>query len=951
MDPSASPPPGQPLPPPAARRVPVEPSAARPNSDTDFVRVHSTAPGGTDSVAVHSGGNGASSPAHGGNGHGVNGNGNGGGGYGGGKRGPSAAEALAAELHREIHRREELERRLVEAENRLAQAAVQPAPAASAVEAPSARAGENKDLEKRLAQAETKLTAAESRLAQTEARLAQSEQRLAYMMTSSPLGFFDRDRVAATAYYSPGYKEMLGYRADELPDTLETFHTLLHPEDLNRDWLAEREPVGEGINRFTRHFRLRHKEGHYRWIESTGMEFSDREGNAVRSLGFHRDITERKNLEERLHQSEERFNLLVTSSPLGFFDTDLVTGRSYYSPLWKGMLGYRPEELPDTHNTWMDLVHPDQRAEMIAAHTERSFGESRRSFSHALRLRHKDGTYRWVQASGIDFFAADGRLLRALGFHADIHALKMAEEALAHEKEFLGVTLDSISDGVITTDAEGHVTYLNAAAETLCGLPAQDALGLPIEEFYRRAGAQGRRQADNPVRAVLATGLRAAPHDPAHLAPDARPQLVIADNAAPILDSAGKMAGAVLVFHDITDRHRAAEELQKAGRIESLGVLAGGIAHDFNNLLTAVLGNLSVAGSGGGLPVRAIDALGRAEKACGRARELTAQLLTFAKGGDPVRKTVDLSPLLEKAVRGAVANTSVRVSFEFEDDLPSVEADESQVVQVFHNMALNAAQAMPSGGSLHVSAALVDSPEALVDIEDAENPGGLYVEIVMGDTGPGIAPEHLSKIFDPFFSTRSNGTGLGLAIAYSVVRKHEGTIRVESRPGAGTTFTIYIPVSPKVVPPAREKPAPKPARASGKVLFMDDDDDIRDLAGAILGLLGFEPTLTTEGTETLAAYQQARAEGEPFAAVILDLTIPGGMGGKETMRRLREIDPGVRAIVSSGYSNDAVIADFRAHGFMAMVAKPYRMEDLARVLNEAITGVSAGVGGTVSAGQ
>ena len=217
-------------------------------------------------------------------------------------------------------------------------------------------------------------------------------------------------------------------------------------------------------------------------------------------------------------------------------------------------------------------------------------------------MRHKDGTYRWVQASGIDFFAPDGRLLRALGFHADIHALKMAEEALEHEKEFLSVTLDSISDGVITTDAEGHVTYLNAAAETLCGLPLDDAAGLPIEEFYRRSGAQARRQADNPVRAVLASGMRAAPHDPAHLVPSDRPARVIADNAAPSSIPPGTWCGAVLVFHDITDRHRAAEELQKAGRIESLGVLAGGIAHDFNNLLTAILGNLSVARTDKALP-------------------------------------------------------------------------------------------------------------------------------------------------------------------------------------------------------------------------------------------------------------------------------------------------------------------------------------------------------------
>ena len=444
------------------------------------------------------------------------------------------------------------------------------------------------------------------------------------------------------------------------------------------------------------------------------------------------------------------------------------------------------------------------------------------------------------------------------------------------------------------------------------------------------------------MRAVLARGKRAAPHEPAHLQAPGRPERVIADNAAPITDAAGHMTGAVLVFHDITDRHRAAEELQKAGRIESLGVLAGGIAHDFNNLLTAMLGNLSVARSGGDLPGRAVDALGRAEKACWRARDLTGQLLTFARGGDPVRKTLSLVPVLERAVRGATANTSVQLHPRFEPDLPTVEADEDQLLQVFHNIALNAVQAMPGGGSLHADVSLVDAPENLSAVEDAAGtPAGAYVEIRLRDTGTGIAPEHLPKIFDPFFSTRTNGTGLGLAIAYSIVRKHDGVIRVESAPGQGSTFTLYLPVSPSAATPPRERPAERASRAGGRVLFMDDDPDIRELAGAILGLIGYEATLTCEGGETLAVYQQARAEGRPFAAVILDLTIPGGMGGKETIRRLREIDPGVRAIVSSGYSNDAVIADFRAHGFMAMVAKPYRMEDLARALTEAITGAPA----------
>jgi CheY-like chemotaxis protein len=208
--------------------------------------------------------------------------------------------------------------------------------------------------------------------------------------------------------------------------------------------------------------------------------------------------------------------------------------------------------------------------------------------------------------------------------------------------------------------------------------------------------------------------------------------------------------------------------------------------------------------------------------------------------------------------------------------------------------------------------------------------------VALNDTGIGIAPEHLTKIVDPFFSTRPNGTGLGLAMAYSIVRKHEGHLRVESRLGEGSTFTLYLPVSPQAMPPLREGlGGPAPAGAS-RILFMDDDEDILELAGAVLRLLDYDPVLTRDGNEAIDAYQEARAAGRPFAAVILDLTIPGGMGGRDTIRRLREIDPDVRAIVSSGYSNDAVLSEHRAHGFRAMVAKPYRMEDLARALSEAI---------------
>lgn len=542
-------------------------------------------------------------------------------------------------------------------------------------------------------------------------------------------------------------------------------------------------------------------------------------------------------------------------------------------------------------------------------------------------------------------------------------ALRLAEGALADQRERLGVTLDSITDAVATTDAKGRVTYLNPAAERLTGLTGAEAAGQPVEELYRRVGAQARRQLDNPVRTVLQTGLRVSPHDNAHFTDPEGNERVIAENAAPIISPRhGRLLGVVLVFHDITDRHRAAEELQRAGRIESLGLLAGGIAHDFNNLLASVLGNLSVARGAGDLNPVADEAMERGERACLRARELTGQLLTFARGGDPVRRPTALPELIRQAVRFSLMGASVRAECDFGEDetaLARVDADEGQLTQVFHNLALNAVQAMPHGGMLTVRARNAHH----AGWTDPPLPAGDYVVVTVADTGAGISAEHLAKIFDPFFTTKPGGTGLGLATTYSILRKHDGAIEVSSKVNHGTTFTIHLPASQIIVdgsvvgsipgqgsPERRGEPGgggngavpdPRPVSAEGgRILFMDDDSDIRELAGAMLALLGYETTLTNDGAAAIEAYVAARDADQPFAAVILDLTIPGGMGGKEAVKRLREIDPDVKAIVSSGYSNDAAAGEYRAAGFVATVGKPYRMDDLGNVLREVITGTA-----------
>ena len=366
-------------------------------------------------------------------------------------------------------------------------------------------------------------------------------------------------------------------------------------------------------------------------------------------------------------------------------------------------------------------------------------------------------------------------------------------------------------------------------------------------------------------------------------------------------------------------------------RVEGLGTLAGGIAHDFNNLLAGILGNISMADYRleKGEDIR--QYLKEAETACGRAKGLTRQLLTFAQGGAPVRKVIDLETVVRESATFALRGSNSRVEFSIGPALLPVHADQGQIGQVIQNLMLNASQSMPLGGTVRVSLHNLERER-----EDASLPPGPSVQISIQDQGTGIPAEHLDRIFDPYFTTKNKGNGLGLAVTHSIVRSHGGTISVSSETGTGSTFKILLPASPGAVPDAELERAGV-VRGKGKVLVVDDEDMIRRTASSMLQSIGYEAHEAEEGAQALDLYRKHMAEGAPFKAVILDLTIPGGMGGVETLARLREMDPDVRAIVSSGYSNDPVMSDFRNYGFIAMAAKPYLMGDLSRAVHEAIT--------------
>ncbi len=380
---------------------------------------------------------------------------------------------------------------------------------------------------------------------------------------------------------------------------------------------------------------------------------------------------------------------------------------------------------------------------------------------------------------------------------------------------------------------------------------------------------------------------------------------------------------------------RLEAELQRSSRLESLGILAGGIAHDFNNVLTVIMGNLALAKlDSSDLPVVG-RWLSAAEQGVMRARDLTLQLLTFAKGGDPVRKAVALAEIVREAAEFALHGSKARCEFRFADDVWPADVDKGQIGQVVQNIIINALQAMPDGGIIRLTL-------QNAEVTAGSLPGlaaGRFLKLSIADNGQGINPEHLPRIFDPYFTTKQQGSGLGLATVYSIVNKHLGRIEVHSKLGEGTTFDVWLPAAHRPPDPA-VPPDSMPVRQHGRVLVMDDEQTIRESATALLERVGLETQAVGDGTAVLREYALAKEAGRPFDVVILDLTVPGGMGGLETIEKLRQMDPQVRAIVSSGYSRDPVLAQYQAHGFLGMVPKPYDLHELVKVVHTVMQGKS-----------
>ncbi len=379
----------------------------------------------------------------------------------------------------------------------------------------------------------------------------------------------------------------------------------------------------------------------------------------------------------------------------------------------------------------------------------------------------------------------------------------------------------------------------------------------------------------------------------------------------------------LVTVEDISERRRMEEERNKASRLESLGLLSGGIAHDFNNLLAAVLGNISLVRMNAEMGSEDHDILKDAEKAVLSAKDLTRQLLTFSRGGEPVRTTVDIESLVRETSIFALRGSNVTVEFNMDGRIDMVDVDSGQFSQVFNNIVINAKQAMPDGGLITIAGRnLTVGEEDIISL-----PPGDYVHLSITDTGCGIPRNLLPKIFDPYFTTKDTGTGLGLATVYSIVRRHGGLVTVESEEGGGTMFHLYVPASLSTAA-AEETAESSPAAAGGRILVMDDEEPVLNILKKMLKRLGHEVTGAADGAEAIDLYTRASQEGAPYDLVIMDLTVPGGMGGREAASRLREMDGDVTMIISSGYANDEILSRHAEHGFSGYIIKPYTIENL-----------------------
>jgi two-component system, cell cycle sensor histidine kinase and response regulator CckA len=621
---------------------------------------------------------------------------------------------------------------------------------------------------------------------------------------------------------------------------------------------------------------------------------------------------------EALRKSEGKYHSFIETAHEGVWAIDADSNTTFVNPRMAKMLGCTEEEMVGRHLfSFMD----ERGVEIAERHLERRKEGIEKQ--HEFEFLREDGTRIYAVLSTSSLLDEDGHYSGAFAFVSDITGRRQAEEKLRESESLLRNIADNYPNAYLSIIERDYTIGFTSGQEfAKQNLDAEQFVGFTLEQVF-----------GDKVSIIR-------PHyERTFNGEESSFELFLNDQyqlyrTVPLYSEDGSIPRILAVAENITERKRMEEQIRRANNLESLGVLAGGIAHDFNNVLTGVMGNLA-------LLLRFLDKdsseyeiASAAQQAATKTKGLTQQLMTFAKGGAPIKEAGSIEVLIRETTDLSLHGANTKAALYFGEDLHSVEIDAGQIGQVIQNLVMNADQAMPNGGILKISAENTE-----IAVGDAlPLASGRYVKVTVKDQGVGIPESVLSQVFDPYFTTKESGHGLGLSITHSIIERHGGHITVSSQQDVGTTFEFYLPASDISVAAATDEPETRIAVGTGRVLLMDDEKTIHQVVGRTLEVLGYEVSSAYDGEEALQIYKRALESDEPFDVVIMDLTIPGGMGGEEAVGKLLEIDSKARAIVSSGYANDPVMANFADCGFVGRVAKPVDIEELADTVKRVLEG-------------
>jgi PAS domain S-box-containing protein len=757
--------------------------------------------------------------------------------------------------------------------------------------------------------------------------LAESEERYRSIIDNMQDVYYRSDAEGRFTMISPSGANLLGYDSTDQVLGRAISEDFYHESDNRAAFIHNLKMKGA---LYGYEIILKRRDGTPVQVATSSHLIFAPDGSFMGVEGVFRDITSQKDADEALRSSEQKFSKAFSHAPLLMTLSDIETGRYFeVNSKFCEISGFSQSETLGRTSLEIGWISSDERSRLYEI-----MKRNGRVQDIEVRLTGKDGKPIFcLYSAEIINIEGTGRLL---SIAQDITQRKKDMEALDYANECFQQALNSSQHILYRLNVKkGCYDYMSPVFEKITGYPLASFMQTSLEKLPDYFHPDDRERVIGYIEKELSQRTAKTVNlDMEYRFRKADDSYCwFHDSNTACFNDQGELECFFGTVFEITDRLMLQQEREKGQRLESLGVLAGGIAHDFNNILTGIVGNLSLARRMVDSDHRAVERLTECEKAVQRASELTHQLLTFARGGEPVRKVVDLLRLVHEAVSFGLRGSNIKGVVKLDDNLWPVNVDEGQINQALNNLLINASQAMPDGGTVTVKG------ENFITKEPPEL-SGRFVRLTIQDTGSGIPADVLSKVFDPYFTTKPGGTGLGLASVYSIVTRHGGTVTVVSEDGHGTEFVICLPAADELVPQEQvDDCAPLSGRAvAERVLVMDDEEMILEVVSIMLAELGCAVDTCCDGAGAVARYQVALELGSPYDAVILDLTVPGGMGGLEASVLIRSIDPEAVLIVSSGYSNDAVATDLRGYGFSGAVMKPYSMEsltgELCRVMEE-----------------